>query len=115
MKPDQDKKVEAPAVNPSKESKVVNAQTDTKSTENLETGKTKKAKSGNGNGNGKSKTESSPMMSEAQKSAVYNLSRRRGISVDELEKLCQEKFGVSVEELSSVNAASFIRNLQQSA
>jgi len=78
-----------------------------------QTGKTRKAKSGNGNG--KNKTESIPMMSEAQKSAVYNLSRRRGISVEELEKMCHEKFGVSVEELSSVNAASFIRNLQQSA
>jgi hypothetical protein len=113
VKPDQDKKVEAPAVNPSEESKVVNAQTDTKSTENPETGKTRKAKSGNGNG--KSKTESSPMMSEAQKSAVYNLSRRRGISVDELEKLCQEKYGVSVEELASSNAGEFIRLLQQFA
>jgi hypothetical protein len=89
------------------------AQTATKTPESLSTGKTRKAKSGNGNG--KNKTESIPMMSEAQKSAVFNLSRRRGISVEELEKMCHEKFGVSVEELSSVNAASFIRNLQQSA
>jgi hypothetical protein len=56
-----------------------------------------------------------PRMSEAQKRAVYNLSRRRGISVEELEKMSVEAYGVSVENLSSVDASSFIRTLQQSA
>ena len=56
-----------------------------------------------------------PKMSEAQKRAVYNLSRRRGISVEELQKLCQEAYGVTLENLSAADASKFIRQLQQSA
>jgi predicted nucleic acid-binding Zn finger protein len=56
-----------------------------------------------------------PRMSEAQKRAVYNLGRRRGISVDELERMSTEAYGVSLEHLSSSDASSFIRHLQQSA
>jgi hypothetical protein len=63
-------------------------------------------------GNGKDKI---PMMSEAQKSAIYNLSRRRGISVEELENMSQKTFNVPVENLSHENAVSFIRTLQQAA
>ena len=55
------------------------------------------------------------MMSEAQKSALFNLSRRRGISVEDLEKRAQEKYSVPVEQLTSTNAGEFIRSLQQSA
>ena len=69
-----------------------------------------KAKSGNGNG--KDKT---PMMSEAQKSAIYNLSRRRGISVEELENMAMKTFNMSVENLTHENAVTFIRTLQQAA
>ena len=69
-----------------------------------------KAKSGNGNG--KDKT---PMMSEAQKSAIYNLSRRRGISVEELENMAQKTFNMSVENLTHENTVTFIRTLQQAA
>jgi hypothetical protein len=68
-----------------------------------------------GNGNGKAKTDKIPMMSEAQKSAIYNLSRRRGISVEELENLAQKSFSMPVESLSHENAISFIRTLQQAA
>ncbi len=71
------------------------------------------AKSNKGNGNGKSKTL--PLMSEAQKSALYNLSRRRGLSLEEIETRSKEKYGVSVEELSSENAGEFIRYLQQAS
>lgn len=71
-----------------------------------------KAKSGSGNGNGKDKI---PMMSEAQKSAIYNLSRRRGISVEELENMAQKAFNMPVESLTHENAVSFIRTLQQAA
>ena len=74
-----------------------------------------KAKSGNGNGNGKDKAEKIPMMSEAQKSAIYNLSRRRGISVEELENMAQQTFTMPVENLTHENAVSFIRTLQQAA
>jgi hypothetical protein len=54
-------------------------------------------------------------MSSAQKNAIFNLSRRRGISVEELGKMAQENYGVSIDLLSSANASSFIRQLQQSA
>ena len=67
----------------------------------------------NGNGNGKSKTL--PLMSEAQKSALYNLSRRRGLSLDEIETRSKEKYGLPVEELTSENAGEFIRYLQQAS
>jgi predicted nucleic acid-binding Zn finger protein len=56
-----------------------------------------------------------PLMSSAQKNAIYNLSRRRGISVDDLEKMSRQNYGVSLENLSSANASTFIRTLQQSA
>jgi len=56
-----------------------------------------------------------PKMSEAQKRAVYNLSRRRGVSVEALEKMAQEKYKTSLEELSSKDASEFIRTLQQAA
>ena len=56
-----------------------------------------------------------PKMSEAQKRAIFNLSRRRGISVEELEQMAMDAFGVAVESLDSRDASSFIRNLQQAA
>jgi hypothetical protein len=56
-----------------------------------------------------------PMMSEAQKRAVWNLSRRRGISVEELQRMVTESYGVELEHLSSRDASSFIRNLQQAS
>ena len=61
------------------------------------------------------KKSSTPKMSEAQKRAVYNLSRRRGISVEELGKMALSAYGVELEHLSSSDASSFIRQLQQSA
>jgi len=72
-------------------------------------------KSGN---NGKSKAKAEvppPKMSEAQYRALMNLSRRRGISVEELGKMSQETYGVSVENLNAAAASQFIRTLQQSA
>jgi hypothetical protein len=56
-----------------------------------------------------------PSMSEAQKRAIYNLSRRRGISVEDLEQMSLETYNVSVENLTSKDASAFIRNLQQAA
>jgi hypothetical protein len=56
-----------------------------------------------------------PTMSEAQKRALWNLSRRRGISVEQLGKMSFDTFGVELEHLSSKDASSFIRNLQQAA
>jgi N-dimethylarginine dimethylaminohydrolase len=72
-------------------------------------------KSGN-NGKGKTKAEiPPPKISEAQHRALMNLSRRRGISVEELEKMSQETYGVPVESLNAAAASQFIRTLQQSA
>ncbi|MGO9137226.1 MAG: SWIM zinc finger family protein [Syntrophales bacterium] len=68
-----------------------------------------------GNGNGKSKEKQIPMMSEAQKNALFNLSRRRGISVEELENLAMKTFNIPLENLTSADASTFIRTLQQSA
>ena len=70
---------------------------------------------GNGNGKGKDKKPAVPQMSTAQKNAIYNLSRRRGISVEELEKMSTDAYGVKVEHLTSTDASSFIRQLQQSS
>jgi hypothetical protein len=71
-----------------------------------------------GNGNGRSKTQTTgkqPAMSEAQKRAIYNLSRRRGISIEDLEAMSIETYNSSVENLTSKDASAFIRNLQQAA
>ncbi len=56
-----------------------------------------------------------PVMSEAQRRAIYNLSRRRGISVEDLEARAMETYGVELENLCTADASSFIRNLQHAA
>jgi hypothetical protein len=63
----------------------------------------------------KTQSPSVPTMSEAQKRAIYNLSRRRGISVEDLGKMALESYGVELSALSTKDASSFIRNLQQAA
>ena len=64
---------------------------------------------------GTSAPTTQPMMSEAQKRAIYNLSRRRGISVEELEQMTADAYGCALENLSSGDASAFIRQLQQAA
>lgn len=54
-------------------------------------------------------------MSEAQRRAIANLSRRRGITETELSDLCMKNHGVPVAQLMAADASTFIRNLQQSA
>ena len=56
-----------------------------------------------------------PSFSEAQKRAIYNLSRRRGISVEDLDNLVMEDFGKTLDNLSSAEASDLIRSLQQAA
>ena len=56
-----------------------------------------------------------PKMSEAQKRAIYNLSRRRGISVEQLEQMVADAYGCDLESLTSGDASAFIRQLQQAA
>ena len=70
---------------------------------------------GNGNGRGKTKQETAPKISSAQANAIANLSRRRGISMEDLEKMSVEAFGVKVEHLSQKDASALIRQLQQSS
>lgn len=76
-----------------------------------------KESSGSGN---KGKTDASgksgqPKMSEAQKRAIYNLSRRRGVSVQELETMALDAYGCELENLKSNDASVFIRQLQKAA
>jgi hypothetical protein len=54
-------------------------------------------------------------MSEAQKRAIYNLSRRRGLSLEELDKLALEAYGANLSDLTTADASQLIRHLQQSA
>ena len=56
-----------------------------------------------------------PSMSEAQKRAIYNLSRRRGISVEQLEQMVNGAYGCDLENLTTGDASAFIRQLQQAA
>jgi predicted nucleic acid-binding Zn finger protein len=56
-----------------------------------------------------------PKMSSAQKNAIYNLSRRRGISVEELESMALETYGYEMENLNTTDASQFIRQLQSAA
>ena len=64
---------------------------------------------------GKSEPNAHPKFSDAQRRAIYNLSRRRGISVEQLEEMVSEAYGCALENLSSGDASAFIRQLQQAA
>lgn len=67
------------------------------------------AKDDNGSGKGK------PGMSEAQNRAIANLSRRRGLSLDQVGAMSLEMFGVELDHISAMEASSLIRHLQQAA
>jgi len=100
----------------------------TKDVPKIDTGKSKAKKSAEqkpkesaGSGN-KGKTDASGKsdqpkihVSQAQKRASYNLSRRRGISVQELETMALDAYGCELENLNSKDASVFIRQLQQAA
>ncbi len=106
------------------EKKVPKAKTDAKKKSPVKDKPEPKAKSKQSKEPGKSepkvepkeKTSSiQPNMSEAQKRAIYNPSRRRGISVEELEKMATDAYQCELENLNSKDASAFIRNLQQAA
>jgi hypothetical protein len=65
--------------------------------------------------NGGKQQGSGPKPSTAQIRAIENLARRRNISSEELEKMVQQQFGTALPNISSTEASSFIRTLQQSA
>jgi hypothetical protein len=48
-----------------------------------------------------SKADAGPRMSEAQKRAIYNLSRRRGISVEQLGQMTLDAYGCQLENLTA--------------
>ena len=56
-----------------------------------------------------------PKMSNAQKKAIENLARRKGISIEQLSQMTQERFNRSFEYLQSSEASSLIQELQQPA
>ena len=76
---------------------------------------------GNGNGGpkeasaGKQEKPNSGKMSAAQQIALQSLSKRRGMTQEEVDKMAADKYGMKVENLSAIDAAAFIRQLQQSA
>ncbi len=68
-----------------------------------------------GNGKGKSKETQAPKLSTAQKNAICNLSRRRGVSMEQVEKMAVDTFGLALDYLTATDASSFIRQLQQAS
>ncbi len=60
-------------------------------------------------------TTPSPKISDAQKRAVLNLCRRRGLSEEDLNRRVQEQYKVSIDDLSREDASAFIKTLQQAA
>jgi hypothetical protein len=60
--------------------------------------------------------DSYPTMSEAQKRAIENLARRRGVTENqELHSKVMDTYGCPFEDLSAPQASELIRNLQQNA
>lgn len=56
-----------------------------------------------------------PKMSQAQKKAVENLSRRRRISMEDIDRMTREMFNISFEHLSNSDASALIHQLQEPA
>ncbi len=56
-----------------------------------------------------------PSMSDAQRRAILNLSKRRGIDDGKVHQMAQEHFGAGFDDLSIRDASAFIRLLQQTS
>lgn len=65
--------------------------------------------------NGNNSNGSKPRMSEAQNRAIANLSRRRGLSMEQVGSMSLEMFGVELNHITAADASSLIRHLQQAA
>ena len=59
------------------------------------------------------KHETSP--SVAQIKAIENLSKRKGVSAEELDEIAQQRFGAAFQNITAPEASTLIRYLQQSA
>jgi hypothetical protein len=65
---------------------------------------------------GESKQSVLQKLSSAQLRAIENLSKRRGISPEDLKSMLKEQYGTAaLDTLTATEASSFIRSLQQSA
>ncbi len=59
--------------------------------------------------------ENLPAMSEAQRRAIANLSRRRGISLEDVENMADKLYAKKLDALTIPEASAFIRELQTAA
>jgi hypothetical protein len=66
-----------------------------------------------GSDDGESGANPTKKISEAQKQAILNLSRRRGLTLLELEKLIKETYGSPFTEISQRQASALIHSFQQ--
>lgn len=69
----------------------------------------------NGNGNGKGTDHKTPKASVAQTKAIDDISKRLKIKDETLAKMISDQYGVALSDLSSVQAANFIRFLQKAS
>jgi predicted nucleic acid-binding Zn finger protein len=53
-----------------------------------------------------------PMISEAQKRAIYNLGKRKKMEEQQIDKMIMDRFGLQVDSLSSAVAGTLIQELQ---
>lgn len=53
-----------------------------------------------------------PMISEAQKRAIYNLGKRKKMGEEQIEKMIMDRFGSKIDSLSSAVAGTLIQELQ---
>ncbi len=76
----------------------------------LKVEKSKQATPKSGSGNGES---SQKPMSQAQKSAIFNIGKRKGLTLVDLEKISQENYSSPLIDLSQQQASNLITTLQQ--
>ena len=69
----------------------------------------------NENGDGKGADRNEPKASIAQKKAIEGISKRLKIKDETLNKMISDQYGVSLPDLSSAQAADFIRFLQKAS
>lgn len=63
----------------------------------------------------KANEDNIPKLSEAQRKAIFNLARRKGLSEEDLNAQVNKHYSVALEELTIQDASAFIRTLQQAA
>ena len=74
-----------------------------------------RVQNGNGNGNGNGADPAVANASIAQVKAIQNIAKRHKITDDDLLKIIQQTYKVTLSELSSPQAAELIRSLQKAS